>query len=89
MGNNIFASMVFTIEIEIFAEDISDVNIERMSNHLQRGLLLLIDCKLCHSDGTVKNIKILFDLSDEIIDSVGKGIKELSERNKNGNFCPL
>jgi hypothetical protein len=41
------------------------------------------------SDVTVKNIKILFDLSEEIIDSVEKEIKELSERNKNGNFRPL
>jgi hypothetical protein len=77
--------------IGIHAEDISDVSIVRMPN--QQGgsdLRLQTDCKFRRGDGTVKNIKILFDLDDEIITSVGEGIKELLERNKrNQTISPL
>jgi hypothetical protein len=76
--------------IEVFAEDIIDVNIKRVSSK-QHGsdLVLSITCNFSRTDGTVEKINVLFNLNDQIIASVGQGIKELSERNKNANFGPV
>jgi hypothetical protein len=50
---------------------------------------LSITCNFSRTDGTVEKINVLFNLNDQIIASVGQGIKELSERNKNANFGPV
>lgn len=78
--------------IEIPAKNISEVKIETTPD-LTNGsdLQLQIYCKLLPSVGSVKvatNARILFDLNDEIIASVGEGIKQLLERNKHGNPPP-
>jgi hypothetical protein len=84
-GDN-FHSFRYCIYIYIYAEDIIDVDTERMSKSSNRSdLVLWIKSNFRQSDGTVNDIKVFFNLSDEIIASVREGIKELSERNKHGN----
>lgn len=77
-------------EIEIFAEDLSEVKLLR--THRQPNvtdLRLQIDCKCWHSDGLGENIKILFELDDEIIAHVKEAIKELLDRNNHDNSHTL
>jgi hypothetical protein len=76
------------LPIEIFAKDINDVMVEPDQSD-KTDLYLHIYCKFSDIDGTVEDIEILFDLNDEIIASVGEGIKQLSERNRHSNSLPL
>jgi hypothetical protein len=76
-------------EIEIFAEDLTEVKLVRA--HRQPNvtdLRLQIDCKFWR-DGIGENIRILFELDDEIITNVKEATKELLERNNHGNSSPL
>ena len=74
--------------IEIFAKDINNVMVKPDQSG-KTDLYLHIYCKFSDIDGTIEDLKILFDLNDEIIASVGEGIKQLSERNRHSNSLPL
>jgi hypothetical protein len=74
--------------MEILAKDINYVKVEPDQIN-KTDLRLQICCKFWQSNGTDKDITILFDLNDEIIASVGEGIKELLNRNRHGGSSPL
>jgi hypothetical protein len=71
--------------IEILVKDINEVKIEPDQAN-ETDLHLQIYCKFRYSDGTVEDIRILFDLNDEVIDSVGEGVNESLKRNKHGKL---
>lgn len=86
----IFKGENFQKAIEISIEQISNTKVGRTGKQPnQTDLRLEIEYKDCQSDGTVKDIKILFDLDDQIIASVGEGVKELLKRNKHGDSSPF
>ena len=93
-GNDIIEFKVdhSTNKMIIFPEHVIKVCTHRVSHELETGkpntdtLVLEIKCRFYYSDGSEKVIKVLFDLNDQIINSVQKGIKELSDRNKYGSM---
>src|SRR5215216_5267260 len=71
-----------------YPKDINNVMVKPDQSG-KTDLYLHIYCKFSDIDGTIEDLKILFDLNDEIIASVGEGIKQLSERNRHSNSLPL